>query len=200
MALQLLPAPEDRKPTDNVGSGGGPRILATGAPVSPGAVPPDLAQHLVFGEVLIWWGDKDRIHYGPVLMVLAAVVSILGFVSLLAPEFWLNPPLELAKPLAVLFSPALLVLARERLNQRAVLVTDSCIVDVGPDGRSSRLPFDKIRSVARDVVRGGIRLQSGNTRVLIPPPLTEDARKAIALQMRNRIRHSEIEDPLGWMP
>ncbi len=200
MALQLLPAPEDRQPTPNDAGGGGPRILARGAPVSPGPVPPDLAQHLVFGEVLVWWNDKDRIHFGPLLMVLGAVVSILGFVSLLAPEFWLQPPMELAKPLGVLLSPALLVLVRERLNQRAVLVTDGCIIDVGPDGTSSRLPFDKIRVVARDFVRGGIRLQSGGTRVLIPPPLTDDARQAIASQMKTRVRATEVEDPLGWMP
>jgi len=198
MALQLLPPAEDR-PTPNA-AGAGPRILASGAPISPGPVPPDLAQHLVFGEALVWWGDKSRIYFGPLLMVLAAIVSILGFVSLLAPEFWLAPPLELAKPLAVLFSPALVVLIRERLNQRAVLVTDSFVLDVDNRGRSARLRFDQIRKVSRDVLRGGVCLEAGDVRVLIPPPLAEDTRKAIAAQMRGRVRANELEDSIGWMP
>lgn len=199
MALQLLPSPKDRPP-DTGKSTGGPRILASGAPVSPGPIPPDLAKHLVFGEALIWWGDKDRIHYGPALMVLGVAISILGFLSLMAPEFWLLPPRDLAGPLGVFLSPALFAIVRERLNQRAVLVTDTCVVDIDREGRSSRLPFDKIRSVGRDFVRGGVRLQAGSTRLLIPPQLTENARRAVASQLRGRPYHSELEDPLGWMP
>lgn len=202
MPLQLAPPPDDDGAAASPAppAGGGPRILAKGAPVSPGPVPSELAQHLVFGEALVWWGDKDRIYYGPLMMVVGAIVAILAFVTLLAPEFWLQPPKELFKPLAVLMSPALVVLVRERLNQRAVMVTDGAIVDIGPDGRSSRMPYDKVRRVSRDLLRGGVRLESGPTRVLIPPPLADDARQAIASQMKTRVRHGEIDDPARWMP
>ena len=179
---------------------GGPRILAPGAPPSPGPIPGDLARHLVFGEALVWWDEKDRIHLGPVAMVITAAVAILGFVSVLAPSFWLQPLSELWKPVAALFSPALLVLLRERMNQYAVLVTDVGIIGVDPAGRVQRLAFDGIESVRRDVLRGGILLEGKRGRVRIPPSLAGDAHQAIASQRRSRPRGSgQIDDPMRWL-
>lgn len=181
--------------------GQGPRILAPGAPPSPGPIPTDLAQHLSFGEALVWWDEKDRIHYGPVGLVLLAVLAILAFVTLLAPEFWQQPWSEMAKPIAALLSPAALVLLRERINQRAVMVTDTAIIGIDPGGRAERLGFEGIASVQRDVLRGGLVLQGRGGRVRIPPSLLDDAHKAIASQRRNRVRGSgSVEDPTGWLP
>jgi hypothetical protein len=196
MTLQLASS----NPSPPPGSGG-PRILAPGAPPSPGPIPGDLARHLVFGEALVWWDEKDRIHLGPVALVAAAAVAILGFVSALAPSFWLQPWGELWKPVAALLSPALLVLLRERLNQCAVLVTDVGIIGVEPSGRVGRLAFDAIETVRRDVLRGGLLLEGKRGRVRIPPSLADDAHQAIASQRRNRLRGAaHVDDPLQWLP
>lgn len=196
MTLQLASS----NPSPPAG-GGGPRILAPGAPPSPGPVPSDLARHLVFGEALVWWDEKDRILFGPLALVAAAAVAILGFVSVLVPSFWLQPWGELWKPVAALFSPALLVLLRERLNQCAVLVTDVGIIGVDPSGRVGRLAFDAIETVRRDVLRGGILLEGKRGRVRIPPSLADDAQQAIASQRRNRLRGATIiDDSMKWLP
>lgn len=195
MTLELLPG------NPNAPAGSGPRILAPGAPPSPGPVPSDLARHLVFGEALVWWDEKDRIHLAPVALVVGAAVAILGFVSVLVPSFWLQPLGELWKPIAALFSPALLVLLRERLNQTAVLVTDVGVVGIDPAGHVERLAFDAIEVVRRDVLRGGILLEGKRGRVRIPPSLLDDAHQAIASQRRNRVRGAApIDDPMRWLP
>jgi hypothetical protein len=181
-------------------AGGGPRILAPGAPPSPGPIPSELARHLVFGEALVWWDEKDRIHVGPVALVAAAAVAILGFVSVLVPSFWLQPASELWKPVAALFSPALLVLLRERMNRCAVLVTDVGIIGVSASGHVDRLALDAIESVRRDVLRGGILLEGKRGRVRVPPSLCDDARKAVASQRRNRVRGAIVDDPMKWLP
>jgi len=197
MTLQLVSS----NPQPPAAGGGGPRILAPGAPPSPGPIPSDLARHLVFGEALVWWDEKDRILLGPVALVAAAAVAILGFVSVLAPSFWLQPLGELWKPVAALFSPALLVLVRERLNQCAVMVTDVGIIGVEPSGRVGRLAFDAIETVRRDVLRGGILLEGKRGRVRVPPSLADDAQQAIASQRRNRLRGAAvIDDPMRWLP
>ncbi|MCH9687200.1 MAG: hypothetical protein K0V04_37540 [Deltaproteobacteria bacterium] len=179
---------------------GGPRILAPGAPPSPGPIPNDLARHLTFGEALVWWGDKDHIRFGPVILVVLAAVSILGFVSVLAPEFWLQSWKDLAKPIAALLSPAAFVLLRERFNQRAVLVTDASIVEVGPNGHVSRLRFSAIVSVRRDVLRGGLLIDGQRGRVRVPPSLIDDAGQAVASQRKHGVQvSSAVEDPTGWL-
>lgn len=199
MTLELVsstPPPPGSAP----GSHGGPRILAPGAPPSPGPIPSDLARHLVFGEALVWWDEKNGIHLGPVLLVVGAAVAILGFVSVLAPQFWLQPWGELWKPVAALLSPALLVLVRERVNQRAVLVTDAGILDVDRQGRVGRLAFDAIAAVRRDALRGGLVLDGPRGRVRIPPSLADDARQAVASQRRHRVRATAaVDDPTGWL-
>ncbi|MCX4242113.1 hypothetical protein [Paraliomyxa miuraensis] len=199
MTLQLVSS----NPTPDGGSGGprGPRILAPGAPPSPGPVPNDLARHLVFGEALVWWDEKDRTHVGPVALVFVAALAILGFVSVLAPHFWLQPWRELWKPIAALLSPAALVLLRERANQRAVLVTDAGIIGVDRHGHAERLPLEAITAVRRDVLRGGLVLEGKRGRVRVPPSLLDDARQAIASQRRGRVRApGSIDDPTRWLP
>ena len=205
MTLELV-ASKDPPPEDDGGYDRGPRILAPGAPPSPGPIPSDLAQYLKFGEALVWWDEKDRIRFGPIGLVLAAAVSILGFVSVFAPEFWLQPWSELWKPIAALLSPSALVLLRERINQRAVLVTDGSIIDVDPRGQSERLALDAITTVRRDALRGGIVLSGRRARVRIPPSLLDDAHQALASQRRLRSQGgvrgiaSSIDDPSGWLP
>lgn len=174
--------------------------LAPGAPHSPGPVPEDLGHHLVFGEALVWWDEKNHTSVGPVLLVFAVAVSLLGFVSAFAPEFWLQPPVELAKPIAALLSPALLVLLRERYNQNAVMVTDSGIVGVDRKGRATRVAFERVRTVRRDVVRGGLKVESLRGGVHIPPTLVADAQQAVTTQTKHRVRNPNIHDPMGWWP
>jgi len=187
-------------PDPSVGTSG-PRILAPGAPPSPGPVPKDLAQHLPFGEALVWWNEKDQIHYGPIALVLLVALGVLGFVSLFAPEFWNQPWRELAKPVAVLISPAAFVLLRERINQRAIMVTDVAVMGIDPAGRLERLSFEGITAVRRDAIRGGLLLEGRRVRVRIPPSLLEDTRLAIASQRRGRVRAAtQVDDPTGWLP
>ena len=204
MTLQLVSSnPSPHSGDQNGGqTRGGPRILAPGAPPSPGPIPNDLARHLVFGEALVWWDEKDRIHAGPVALVVVAALAILGFVSVLAPQFWLQPWRELWKPIAALMSPAALVLLRERANRRAVLVTDAGIIGVDRQGHADRLAFDAITKVQRDILRGGLVLEGKRERVRIPPSLLDDARQAIASQRRNRLRRApgSIDDPMRWLP
>ena len=178
----------------------GPRKLAPGAPPSPGPVPNELAAHLQFGEAVVWWGSKHTMDLRPALLVAAVMLAILAGLTALAPEFWLQPLSALWKPLAALASPVVLVLVRERINFRSVLVTDTSIVDVPYSGPVDRLAFDNITSVRRDLLRGGLRLDGARHRVQIPPTLMDDARSAIASQLRGRIRQSELDDPLGWLP
>lgn len=203
MSLRVISSPPGDGPAEDPGDGRGkgPRILVSGAPPSPGPVPKDYARHLRHGEALVWWGVKDTTQLGPILMVLAAALSMLGFATVFAPEFWVQPWSSLWPPVATLLSPAVFVLVRERINQRAVLVTDAGIVEVDRDGSPHRLPWGAPVSVRRDLLRGGIVLLGRSDRVRIPPTLVDDARAAVATQARHQIRGStEIDDPTGWMP
>jgi hypothetical protein len=197
MTLRLVASKPER-----AGTAKGPRILATGAPVSPGPVPNDLASHLEFGEALIWWGEKDRIDRGPILLALGAALVALALVSGFAPELWHQSWSALWPPLLALLSPTLFVLARERLGQAAVLVTDAAIVSVTLDDRAARLRFDSVRAVRRDPLRGGVRLLGPRGVVVrVPAALMDDARAAIASQRATRVRsRDDVDDPLRWMP
>jgi hypothetical protein len=156
--------------------------------------------HLRHGEALVWWGIKDHTQLGPVWMVLGAVVAILGFATLFAPEFWTQPWRDLAKPIAALVSPAVFVLVRERINQRAVLVTDAGILGVDPDGTSHRLGWGNPLSIHRDLLRGGLTLRGRNGQVRIPPTLVDDARQAVRAGTVGQVRGStDIDDRVGWL-
>ena len=179
----------------------GARILASGAPPSPGPVPKDFARHLQHGEALVWWGEKDRIQAGPMLFVLAAALSMLGFATIFAPEFWVQPWASLWPPVAALLSPVLLILVRERINQRAVLITDAAIIGIDRDGTPHRLPWGAPVAIRRDLLRGGLVLHGKSDSVRIPPPLVDDARQAVASQARHMVRGSSaVDDPTGWLP
>jgi hypothetical protein len=179
----------------------GPRILAPGAPPSPGPIPNDLAAHLRFGEVLVWWNSKETIALGPIAVALSAALLALGLVSGFAPEIWRNPVSGLGPPLLVLLSPTLFVLAREWAGRRAVLVTDDAIIDVDHEGASQRIGLSAIYRVRRDWLRGGVRLEGPDGRVRIPPILLDDARRAVASRLRGRVRGStQVDDSTGFWP
>lgn len=177
------------------------RILAAGAPPSASTVPLDLARHLEFGEVLVWWGEKDRIEPIPVALAGGLAVVALALVSIFVPEFWAQPLSALWQPLLAICAPLLFVLFRERASRGAVLVTDNGIVEVTPTGRAVRLGFDNVRAVRRDVLRGGIRLDGARMSVHVPGPLVDPTRAAIESQRKSRVRTgATIDDPLRWLP
>jgi hypothetical protein len=197
MTLRLVAS----KPREE-GGPKGPRILAVGAPISPGPIPNDLARHLKFGEALIWWGEKDRIEYGPILLAFGAAALALALVTGFAPELWHQPWSGLWPPLLALLSPTLFVLIRERLAQAAVLVTDSAVISIDPDDRAARLAMDAVSGIRKDVLRGGVQLLGPRGVVVrIPAALMDDARSAIATQRATRVRSRDrVDDPTGWMP
>lgn len=177
------------------------RILAAGAPPSPSIVPLDLARHLVFGEALAWWDDKSYMERAPILLAGGLVVFALALVTVFVPQFWLQPFDQLWQPLLAVSLPLVFAVLRERLSRRAVLVTDTSILDVDMAGRSNRLGFDNIRTVRRDLLRGGIRLEGARATVRIPASLADDARAAIASQRRGRVTTREdLDDPMRWLP
>lgn len=194
MTLEVLPGGKPAHEPDR-------RILATGAPPSPSQVPLDLARHLELGEVLVWWGEKDRIEPAPIALAGGLAVVAVLLVTIFVPEFWSQPLATLWQPLLAICAPVLFVVVRERASRGAVLVTDDHVIEVGPTGRSTRLGFDNVRAVRRDVLRGGIRLDGARGSVHVPGPLVEQTRAAIECQRRNRVRTgATIDDPTGWLP
>ena len=179
----------------------GPR-LAPGAPPSAGTLPLEFAQLLRRGEAVVWWDEKERVSWRPVLWTVVAGLVILGGVSAFAPELWQQPLNQLWKPVAAIFSPAAFVFAREFLGRRALVVTDNSIIDVDWRGRSDRIGFRTIRRVRRDFLTGGVLLEGEAHKVRVPPALSERAREAIASQTVNMIRASNDGpvDSLGWLP
>jgi hypothetical protein len=194
MSLQVLPGGKPQHEPDR-------RILAAGAPPSPSIAPLDLARHLVFGEALAWWGEKSTFERAPIILAGALLGIALLLVSVFAPAFWLQPLDQLWQPLLAVSLPLWFVLLRERLSRRAVLVTDTSILEVDMAGRSARLGFDNIRAVRRDLLRGGLRLEGARATVRIPSALVDDARQAIASQRRGRVQTREgVDDPMRWLP
>lgn len=178
------------------------RRLAPGAPPSPGTAPLELSAHLRVGEALVWWDAKAEYDLRPALIVSGICVLILLGATALAPGFWRQPWEDMWPPLAALFSPVALLVARERLGMRSLLVTDTAVVEVTRSGVVSRLAFSAIQKVRRDLVTGGVLLQGRDTKLRIPPALTARAREAIASQRRNVVRGDPQppDDPLGWLP
>ncbi|HLT39440.1 MAG TPA: hypothetical protein VK034_24320 [Enhygromyxa sp.] len=199
--LRLLPAPEDREPEPERGSStDGGRVLAPGAPRSPGPVPLELARELRTGEPVVWWGSKDRIDRKPILWMLLGGALLLGFATLLAPELWAVPLRELWKPLIPALAPAALLLVRELVSVRTVLVTDSSLLVLDHRGRLDRLAFRNVRRVRRDLLTGGVLLEGAEHKLRVPPQLAEDARLAIASQTRYTVAGGpRPDDPLGYL-
>lgn len=200
--LQLLPAPEDRKPVEpREGPTIEPRRLVPGAPLSPGPVPLELAMELGVGEPVVWWGRKDSIDRRPISWLIVAGLLVLGFATLLAPELWDQPWRELWKPLIPALAPAALLTVREWLSLRDVVVTDSSILVCDHRGRVERLAFRNVRRVGRDLLTGGILLEGARHKLRLPPALAEDTRAAIASQTRHTLRSGDgPDDPLAWLP
>ena len=195
MSLKLVVS-RPSEPGDDTG----PRILAPGAPPSPGPIPNELAMHLEHGEVLVWWGMKSRIQPALLGITLAAAAVAVLLVTAFAPTFWSRPLSGLWAPVLALLSPSLLVLFRELANKRAVLVTDRAIVGVDRRGEASRLALTGIAAVRRDFIRGGVTLWGRRAQVRIPPSLMDDARAALASRRRGMVTASqEIDDAVGWL-
>ncbi len=186
------------------GSGGssglGPRVLAAGAPESPGTLPLDLAVLLRQGEALIWWNEKEMISLWPVASVVGICGVILGLVTALAPDFWLQPWENLWPPLAALFSPVLAILIREVFSIRVTIVADGAVIDVPRFGEPRRIAIGAISKVRRDLWTGGIRLEGADTRLRVPPTLADDTRRAIASTGRAVLRSRSVDDPISWLP
>lgn len=196
----LTAGPEEHVAKDMSDEAG--RRLAPGAPLSPGTVPLELALHLRAGEALVWWDAKAAIDPRPAAIVIAACLAVLLGITVIAPDFWAQPWDDLWPPVAALLSPALLMLLRERMGIRSLLVTDTAIVEVTRDGTVSRLVFSAIRTVRRDLLTGGVLLQGKDTKIRVPPALVENARLAIVSQRRSVLRGeaTQPDDPLRWLP
>ena len=198
--LRLLPAPEDRVADPRARSSSEGRVLAPGAPRSPGAVPFELARELRVGEPVVWWGRKDRVDRKPVAWMLLAGAVLLGFATLLAPELWDVPVTEMWKPLVPALAPAALLWVRERFSVRTVLVTDSSVLVLDHRRRLDRLAFRNVRKVRRDLLTGGVLLEGAQHKLRLPPQLSEDARAAVMSQTRHSIGGGDgPDDPLGWL-
>lgn len=194
MTLQVLKGGKPESEPDR-------RILAPGAPPSPSVVPLELARHLELGEALVWWNEKLHMERAPIIMGGALVAIALTLVTVLAPEFWAQPFSGMWQPLLAVCAPLIFAIVRERLSRRSVLVTDNAIVEVDLSGHAQRLGFDNVRSIRRDLLRGGIRLDGARASVRIPAMLIDDARAAIESTRRGRVRTREgLDDPTGWMP
>jgi hypothetical protein len=180
---------------------GEPRVLAPGAPPSPGTAPLEIARHLRLGEALVWWDAKSGYDLRPLGWIGAVCAAVLVGATALAPEFWDQPLAELWRPIAVLLSPMLVWLVREQLSQRAILVTDTAILEVPRRGEPQRLQFSAVQRVRRDLLTGGVVLQGKLSKVRVPAALADRTRAAIASQRRNALRSASErpDDPLRFM-
>lgn len=193
--LQLLPAPEDREPQAKR-----EQTRASGPPRSAGPAPLELARELRVGEPVVWWGEKDRIDRKPIAWMLIISLALLGFASLLAPELWAVPLGDLWQLLLPTLAPAALLLARELVSIRTVLVTDSSLLVLDHRGRLERLAFRNVRRVGRDWLTGGVLLEGAEHKLRVPPQLAEDTRLAIASQTRYTIGGGDRpDDPLRFL-
>ncbi len=203
MTLRLVeknPTPKQSTAHKRDDEGGRGIRLAPGAPRSPSKVPLELTPYLRPGEALVWWDIKDAIAFARIGWVLLFCIIVLGVATALVPGFWLQPFASLVRPLIAVFLAPLALLIREVLSLRSTLVTDSAVIDVTRRGRANRLAFTAVSKVRRDLLTGGIKLEGSRAKVTIPPDLTTNARKAIALQQRGRIRSKALDDPEGWLP
>lgn len=197
--LRLLPAPEHREPARERPTIE-PRTLAPGAPRSPGPVPLELARELRVGEPVVWWGEKDQVDRKPIVWMLIACLSLLGFASLLAPELWDVPLGDLWQLVVPALAPAALLWVRELVSVRTVLVTDSSVLVLDHRGRLERLAFRNVRRVRRDWLTGGVLLEGAEHKLRVPPQLAEDTRTAIASQTRYTIGGGDRpDDPLRFL-
>jgi len=180
---------------------GGPRVLAPGAPSSPGTAPLEIARHLRLGEALVWWDAKAGYDLRPLAWIGGISAAVLLVASLLAPEFWAQPFADLWRPIAVLLSPMLLWLVREQFSQRAILVTDTAVLEVPRRGEPQRLQFSAVQRVRRDLLTGGVVLTGKLSKIRVPATLVDRTRAAIASQRKSALRSKpeRPDDPLRFM-
>lgn len=182
---------------------GGTRVLAPGAPASPGTAPLEIARHLRLGEALVWWDAKAGFDLRPLAWIGGVSALVLIAITLLVPEFWAQPFEELWRPIAVMLSPMVVWLAREQFSQRAILVTDTAIVEVPRRGEPQRLQFSAVQRVRRDVLTGGVVLTGKTSKIRIPATLVERTRAAVASQRKGaralRSAAQRPDDPLHFM-
>jgi hypothetical protein len=152
------------------------------------------------GEPAVWWNEKMDVSWLPVAVTAGAGLALIALVSVVAPDLWLQPWRSLFWPVVAPLLPAALVFVREFVSRRAILVTDTAVIDVPVVGSPDRVAFRNVRSVRRDLLTGGVILNGEHHHVRIPPALADDCRAAIASQTRNQIRTSSPDDPLGWLP
>lgn len=203
LALPAAREPEETGPKEHVvlDMSGGARVLAPGAPPSPGTAPLEIARHLRLGEALVWWDAKVGYDLRPLAWIGGISAAVLVVASLLAPEFWDLPLADLWRPIAVLLSPMLVWLVREQMSQRSILVTDTAILEVPRRGEPQRLQFSAVQRVRRDLLTGGVVLQGKHSKVRVPAALADRARAAIASQRRGALRSASErpDDPLRFM-
>lgn len=180
---------------------GGARVLAPGAPPSPGTAPLEIARHLRLGEALVWWDAKVGYDLRPLAWIGGISAAVLLVASLLAPEFWAQPFADLWRPIAVLLSPMLLWLVREQFSQRSILVTDTAILEVPRRGEPQRLQFSAVQRVRRDLLTGGVVLTGKLSKVRVPATLVDRTRAAIASQRKGALRSQaeRPDDPLRFL-
>ncbi len=177
------------------------RQLAPGAPKSPGTMPFEYARELRVGEVAVWWNHKETISWAPVLWTFGAAVVLIVLATVIVPEFWRQPLEDLWKATVPALLPSLLLLGREWVSRRAIVVTDNSVIGFDHRGRVERLGFRNVRVIRRDIITGGVVLEGAEHKIRIPPSLADDTRSAIASQVRHTLRASqELEDQLGWFP
>lgn len=165
-------------------------------------LPQALAQHLHYGEALVWWNAKQKIALKPLLWVFLLSAVILFGISLLVPEFWTQPFTDLWQPLAVWFSPTAFVALREELSRRAIMVTDGAIIDVPRWGSSRRLAWQSVRRIHRDLLTGGIQLKGQGPPIRIPMVMANEVRHVLMQQLikvKSTNMRVSIDDSLGWL-
>jgi hypothetical protein len=185
------------------GAAAGPqrRILAPGAPPSPGPLPLEWTSWLEPGEAVVFWNRRDHADLRGAAAAAGLVLAVLAGATVIVPELWSRPLVELWKPLAALASPVALLLLREWSNRGGVAVTDGGILWFPRTGRADRVSIDGVRRVRRDYLRGGVVLEGAAHRVRVPPALESDTRSAIAAARRGRLRSgTQPDDPLDWLP
>jgi hypothetical protein len=177
-----------------------------GGPVTPrdqgqGPVPFSIAQRLKAGEAVVWWGSVDGMRWRAPAVLAAIGAGVFLLVGIAVPELWQQPPRELLRAFAVCVAPGAAQALRNWLGRRAVVVTDTAILDEDPNGRGDRLGIGNIRCIRRDWSTGGVLVEGAAHRVKIPPSLVHETRAHVLRQRSVVIMRDEdaLDDRLGWL-
>jgi hypothetical protein len=151
---------------------------------------------------VVWWGEKSSIQWQAVGILAAAGAGVLALASGFVPELWSQPWRDVLRTVLLTQLPAAAFFARDWMGRRALLVTDSAIINLKPNGDTDRIAFRNVRLVRRDWFSGGVILRGQRHEVRVPPALLDDARQAIASQMAVTLDMGgeRPDDRLGWFP